>query len=150
MVPVNPTPYAELEAVTLGGSTTGTNDSCATAEDIGTVTLSTSLVVTGSLASCGSAAFDFTKDQDYYIFTVGEDGVYDLDLDCFSTGSDLNALDLVIFDSNCNYLNDTYATQPYAGMTSPTLTAGTQIVMLVLGYNGAPPIPYRLTVMKSQ
>jgi hypothetical protein len=131
----------------MGGVTTGTNDSCATAENLGTVTLSSSSVVTGSLSSIVGTSYDLTQDQDFYTFTVGEDGSYEIDLDCFSTGADANGLDLVILDSSCGYLGETGPSQPYASMGSPPLTAGTQIIVVVIGMSGTTPLPYRLSIV---
>ena len=126
------------------GGPTGTNDSCATAENIGTVSSGTPLVISGILSSAGTNSF--TGDFDYYQFTAGSAGMYTLTLDCFSTGADSNLLDIVIFDSTCTYVNDPGATKPVVTTTSPALNPGDVYYFLITAYNGAAPIPYHFTI----
>ncbi len=132
-----------MEPVTLGGPT-GTNDSCATAENVGTVTSGTPLVISGSLNPAGAGAYN--GDLDYYLFTAGSTGVYTFTVDCYSTGTDSNLLDLVIFDSTCTYVYDPGATQPGISVTSPSLNPGDSYYLMVTSYSGVAPIPYHLTI----
>lgn|GEM_PF-1814172 len=143
---VNPISYNELEPLGVGGSTTGTNDSCATAENVGTVSTGNSLVITGSLFSTGGGTLDLTKDQDYYLFTVGSNGNYLIDVDCYSSGADSNLIDLAIFDTSCTYLTQSGAMQPVAELNGTGLTAGAQYILTVLASNGTAPVPYHITI----
>lgn len=135
--------YTELEPPGQGGPT-GTNDSCATAENIGTVFTGAPLVISGSLNPAGAGAYN--GDTDYYFFTAGSAGTYSLTVDCYSTGTDNNLLDLVIFDTGCNYLYDPGATQPVISVTSPALNPGDSYYFMITSFNGTAPLPYHFTI----
>lgn len=143
--PVSPTNYTEMEPVGVGGPANGTNESCATAENLGVISSGSDMVVHGSSALTGGGSFG-PADQDYYTFTVGTTGLYTITLDCFSTGADNNLMDIVIFGPNgCNYIFDTGAGQPVLS-TSNTLNAGDVWIILPFPYNGTAPMSYRLTI----
>ncbi|HVZ80219.1 MAG TPA: hypothetical protein VHE12_05370 [bacterium] len=140
--PVGAAAYTEVELPTQGGPT-GTNDSCATAENIGTVYSGTPLVISGVLNPAGTNAYN--GDTDYYLFTAGSTGTYTLTVDCYSTGSDSNLLDIVIFDTGCNYLFDPGPAQPGNSANAP-LNPGDSFYFMITAYSGAAPIPYHFTI----
>jgi len=144
---VAPNFYTELEPVGVGGTPGGSNDDYTVAEDVGTVSSGNELVISGSLSSNsgGGGSFDFTKDQDFYKVTMGSTGTVNFTVECFSTGSDSNAIDIVLFDSMGNYLYDPGANQPAAGITGG-VTAGDVYYLLIIGYDGIVPMPYKLTI----
>jgi hypothetical protein len=144
VTPVAPIQYTELEASGTGGTPGGTNDSCATAENVGTVSSGNSVEIHGSLASTGGGHWDFSKDQDYYLFTAGSDGIYNFYLDCYSSGSDNNLVDIALFDASCGYINETGYGSPVLSLPA-TLTSGSQYIFVVFGFDGTAPLPYRFT-----
>jgi hypothetical protein len=143
VTPLAPTNYTELEPPTSGGPT-GTNESCGTAELIGPVTSGSAWVISGSLNPAGTNAFN--GDFDFYRFTAGSAGSYTFTLDCYSTGSDSNLLDIVIFDSGCNYVYDPGAVQPANSVTTPPFAPGDVYYLLITAYSGTGPIPYHFTL----
>lgn len=126
------------------GAGTGTNESCATAEDIGIVTTGNSVVISGSLFTAGVSSF--TGDFDYYKFTAGSASTYTFSLDCYSNNIDNNLLDIVIFDVSCNYVFDPGATKPGIIQPTPPFNPGDVYYLLITAYNGAAPIPYHFTI----
>ncbi|HJT24475.1 MAG TPA: hypothetical protein VJ873_07845, partial [bacterium] len=88
----------------------------------------------------------FNGDLDYYAFTAGSAGSYTFTVDCYSTGSDNNLLDLVIFDISCNYVYDPGATQPGISVTTPSFNPGDTYYLMITAYSGTAPIPYHFTI----
>jgi hypothetical protein len=152
--PTNPIVVSELEPPCDGGPDTGTNDSCATAENIGTVTQSQSVVVAGVLANSGNDGtyLNANDDFDLYEFTIGETGNYNITLDCFTTGTDGEWLQLQIIDSACssqlwggtNFDGTNYSTS--ISESGAGLTAGSQYILAVVGIAGTPLQPYRISI----
>jgi hypothetical protein len=150
VTPVNPSFVNETELVTLGGPT-GTNDAC-TPEDMGTISNGEARVISGSLLYSGNVAgnYDFANnDVDMYEFTTGTDGYYSISLDCFDDGSGGNDFDIYLVDTTCS---TTYGSSVQVGTqlenitsTGP-ITAGSTFIVIVVGYQGAPQSPYRLTI----
>jgi len=152
----------ELESPCEGGPDNGTNEYCAITgytfapEDIGTVTQTQSLAVSGILETSGNDGSSWlpTVDYDTYLFTVGEDGYYAITLDGMTTTTDGNVFLLYIQDANCGSISTTSnwdgstTYQPTAGMNSPLLTTGTQLTLSVAAWVAPDKSPYRLTIVR--
>ena len=155
--PSVPTYYTEAEPMGVGGPLNGTNENCSNAENLGTLTSGASAVVHGNLSASGNqgGTYDMANDDlDVYSFTAGPTGNYMFFLDCFSTGSDINDFDLVLFDSTCTGSSSLWgATGLYLGATTGydefftySLTGGQTYYLGVVGWTGAPLSAYRLSI----
>lgn len=154
--PVAPVAVTEIEGPCDGGPN-GTNELCSTPENMGTVTQSNSVQVTGVLTNSGNDGagnFLSAADWDNYIFTIGETGYYTLTADGFTTGSDGTVLAFNAYTSDCQYyyietsnwddVNNIFYPSVVVGPVS--LTMGTQIVLQVAGWVAPPLTPYRISV----
>jgi hypothetical protein len=150
--PTNPVVVTELEGPCDGGPN-GTNENCSVAENIGTVTQSNSIQVTGVLTNSGNDGTYLlpNDDMDAYLFTSGEDGWYQVTLDCFTTGSDGNWMEMDIIDGSCSstaWSGNNYAGGPFTTsiFDAGSLPAGSQLYIGVFGIAGQPLMPYRISV----
>jgi hypothetical protein len=156
--PTNPVVLTELEPPCSGGPDTGTNEFCTAPfvpEDIGTVTQSQSLQVSGVLSTSGNDGSNWLPgdDWDTYIFTVGETGQYSITEDCFTTTTDGSVMVLFVGASDCS--STYYSTSNWDGASSytasaaidsPIIPAGTKIAISVAGWVMAPLTPYRISI----
>jgi hypothetical protein len=152
VTPVMPIYYNELELVTLGGPLTGTNDTCGGAEGFGTIEIGTSVDITGSVLSAGNVDghYDFNNnDVDMYRFTTSATGGdYIITLDGFDDGSGGNDLDLYLATSDCTgtYFSSVQTGVPIEIMPATGAPASLEVVVVVVGWQGMPQMPYHLVI----